>query len=359
MKKAIAIILTLAALLALLAGCASKPVDAPAADPSGAEPAKPAENDTKPEDAKPADDGAPAAPADSGKKVIGVDLYYRRDEYYVDLEATFINYGAEQGYEMVIQDADGDVNKQIQQVEDFITAGVDAIAIAVADPDALVDVLDRAVDQGIPVVCYDGGANSEKISTKVIFDYDLNGKLTGDWTVDYINNELGGNAKVAILDFPPSPVVCVPMADNFQKTVEALPGVEVVARQDGKASRTDSMSVMENILTANPDLDIVYGINFDTGAGALAAIEAANSDCIVVCAGWASEGFEKLEAADPRLKVMCANVPVTQAHDTIDAITKIFAGETLPKETISMPTLLDASTIHDFDWESVVAARLS
>ena len=51
--------------------------------------------------------------------MIGVDLYYWRDEYYVDLEATF-QLRREQGYEMVIQDADGDVNRQIQQVEDLL-----------------------------------------------------------------------------------------------------------------------------------------------------------------------------------------------------------------------------------------------
>lgn len=79
---------------------------------------------------------AAMALAEEEQLTIGVDLYYRRDEYYVDLEATFINYGTEQGYEMIIQDADGDVTRQIQQVEDFITAEVDAIAIAVADPDA-------------------------------------------------------------------------------------------------------------------------------------------------------------------------------------------------------------------------------
>jgi hypothetical protein len=43
-----------------------------------------------------------------------------------------------------------------------------------------------------------------------------------------------------------------------------------------------------------------------------------------MCAGWASEGFEMLEANDPILKIMCANVPVTQAVDTVDALTAIF-----------------------------------
>lgn len=346
MKKLIALLLALVMLLSLVA-CSAAKAPQESAPAEEAAPTEAASEDTD------------AAETDGEKKVIGVDLYYRRDEYYVDLEATFLSYGEEQGYDIVIQDADGDAQKQIQQVEDFITQGVDAIAIAVADVDALVEPLERAIDAGIPVVCYDGGANSDKIATKVIFDYAKNGQLTGEWAVDYINNELGGEAKVAILDFPPSPVVCVPMADNFEKTVSELPGVEIVARQDGKASRVDSMAAMENILTANPDVDIVYGINFDTGAGALAAIQAANSDCIVVCAGWASEGFEMLENDNPNLKVMCSNVPVTQAKDTIDAITKIFNGETLDKETISMPTLLDAETIKSFDWESVVDARLS
>lgn len=295
--------------------------------------------------------------ADEAQKTIGVGLFYRRDEYYADLESTFLKYGAEKGYNMVIQDADADVNKQIQQMEDFITQGVDAIAISATDPDALVDVIERAIGKGIPVICFDGSANSDKISTKVIFDYALNGKMTGEWAVDYINNELGGNAKVAILDFPASPVVCVPMADGFEACVKELPGVEVVARQDGKASRTDSMAVTENLLMANPDLDIVYGINFDTGAGALAAIQAANSDCIVICAGWASEGFELLEKDDKNLKVMCANIPVVQATDTIDAIERVFNGEELPEETLSVPTLLDAETIKDFDWRTVVDAR--
>ncbi|MCQ2438033.1 MAG: substrate-binding domain-containing protein [Clostridia bacterium] len=294
-------------------------------------------------------------------KVIGVDLYYRRDEYYVDLESTFATYGAEQGYVMNIQDADGDVAKQIQQVEDFITAGVDAIAIAVADPDALAPVLEEAVAAGIPVVCYDGGANSDMISTKVIFDYAYNGQLCGEWAVNYIQTELADKdtVKVAILDFPASPVVCVPMADTFQATVEALGNVEIVARQDGKAHRADSMAAAENILTANPDIDIFYGINFDTGMGAVSAIQAANSNAVVICAGWASEGFEMLEANDAILKVMCANVPVIQAQDTVDAITKIYAGEELPKETLSMPMLLDASNIGEYDWESIVAARMS
>lgn len=288
---------------------------------------------------------------------VGVDLFYRRDEYYVDLETTFRQYGEEKGYEMEIVDADADVTTQISQMEDFITQGVDVILLAAADPDALIPVCQEAIDAGIPVICYDGGINSDITATKVIFDFYEDGQMVGEWAADYINNELGGKAKVAILDFPASPIVCGLRAQGFRETVEALEGVEIVAQQDGKASRTDSMTVMENILTANPDVDIVYGINYDTGAGAAAAIEAAGSKAIVCCNAWGQEGFQQLEDNHPIIKCMAASSPVTQARDAIDAIEPALAGEELPEETLSHSTLLTAENINDFDWESIVAAR--
>lgn len=297
------------------------------------------------------------AHAEEDKITVGVDLFYRRDEYYVDLETTFRQYGEEKGYEMEIVDADADVTTQISQMEDFITQGVDVILLAAADPDALIPVCEEAIAAGIPVICYDGGINSDITATKVIFDFYEDGQMVGNWAVDYINNELGGKAKVAILDFPASPIVCGLRAQGFRETVEALEGVEIVAQQDGKASRTDSMSVMENILTANPDVDVVYGINYDTGAGAAAAIEAAGSKAIVCCNAWGQEGFQQLEDNHPIIKCMAASSPVTQARDAIDAIEPALAGEELPEETLSHSTLLTAENIEDFDWESIVAAR--
>ncbi len=85
--------------------------------------------------------------------------------------------------------------------------------------------------------------------------------------------------------------------------------------------------------------------------------QAVNSNCVVICSSWASEGFEWLEANDKNWKAMCANIPVTQAKDTCDAIAAVLRGEEIPKVYESLPTLLTVDNIKDFDWESVVAAR--
>ena len=340
MKKTLALLLALMVVVSLFAGCAAK-TEAPAAKAEEAPAAK-----------------AEETPAAEEKKiVVGVCLYYRRDEYYVDLESTFKTYGAEKGYEMQIVDADGDVTTQISQMEDFINQGVDVILLSATDPDALAPYCKEAQEKGIPVICYDGTISTNDCATKVIFDFYEDGAIVGNWAVDYINNNLGGKAKVAIIDFPASPIVCGLRAQGFAETVQKLPGVEIVAQQDGKATRPDSMSVMENILTANPDIDVVYAINYDTGAGAAAAIEAANSKAIVCCNAWGQEGFEQLANNHPIIKCMAASSPVTQARDAIDAIAPALAGQTLPEETMSHSTLLTSENIKDFDWQSIVAAR--
>ncbi len=338
-----------AAMVLGLSACGSKE-ETPASAPEA--------NTEKEADTEKEEGGETVEPAADGEKIkVGVDLYYRRDEYYVDLETTFRSYGEEKGYEMLIVDADGDVPTQINQVEDFITQGVDIILIAVADPVALIPAVQEAIDAGIPVICYDGGVESDICATKVIFDFYEDGAIVGEWAKEYITENLDGKAKVAVLDFPASPIVCGLRAQGFAETVSQLEGVEIVAQQDGKATRTDSMSVMENILTANPDVDLVYGINYDTGAGAAAAIEAANSKAIVCCNAWGQEGFQQLEDNHPIIKCMAASSPVTQARDAIDAIAPALAGEELPAETLSHSQLLTAENIKDFDWRSIVAAR--
>lgn len=349
MKKILALVLVMCTVLSIMVGCSTVP--APAATQDATEAAvteAPAADATAPETAEASSDD---------QITVGVDLYYRRDEYYVDLETTFRAYGAEKGYNMVICDADGDIATQISQMEDFIVQGVDVILLAAADPDALIPVCQEAIDAGIPVICYDGGINSDICATKVIFDFYEDGSMVGDWAVQYINENLGGKAKIAVLDFPASPIVCGLRAQGFVETVSKLPGVEIVSQQDGKASRTESMAVMENILTANPDVNLVYGINYDTGAGAAAAIEAAGSSAVVCCNAWGQEGFTQLENRNKIILCMAASSPVTQARDAIDAIEPALAGEKLPAETLSHSTLLTADNINDYDWESIVAAR--
>lgn len=336
MKKLLTIVLTLVMLLSIVA-CGSNSTDN-----------EPAEDKTEAADAE--------EKADGDKKVIGISLYYKRDEYYQDLDLSFQKYAEEYGYEVIIQDANADISKQTQQVEDFITKGVDAIALAATDPDGIVPAIEEAVNAGIPVITYDGNANTDLISTFVGFDFIEDGAIVGNWAKEYIEKNLGGQAKVVVIDFPASPITCGHRAKGFMDTVTELEGVEIVAQQDGNATRADSMTAMENIISANPDVDVVYGINFDSAAGANAALEAAGiTDVVVTGNGYGREMFEILEAGDSLLSAFACSMPQIQAHDTIEAIDKVLKGEELPKETLSHSRLTTSENIAEFDWRTEIA----
>jgi ribose transport system substrate-binding protein len=295
---------------------------------------------------------------DKEEKVVGVSLFYRRDEYYKDLDAAFQKEAEAAGLKVIIQDADTDPAKQTQQLEDFVQQGVDAIALAATDPAGMVPAIETAVDAGIPVVTYDGDANTDKTSTFVGFDFYDDGVMVGEWAADYINENLGGKANIAVIDFPQSAIVCKQRADGFMDTVLEKTDSVVVAQQDGKATRSDSMNVMENILTAHPDVQVVFGINFDTCAGAKAAIDAAGRDDIIVLGtAYGEEAFLALENDDPILKAFAFSSPQVQAKDTIASIVKILNGEEIPKETLSKSQLLDSTSIKDYDWKSIIEQR--
>lgn len=300
--------------------------------------------------------------ADSDKDeqlTFGVSLYYRSDEYYVDIENCMKREADKLGVKLDIQDANADLSKQIQQVEDFISNGVDAILISPVDPAGSQACVAAAKEAGIPIFTYDGVLDDNTdVTAYTTCDFYADGVKTGEWAAKYIEENLGGTAKVAILDYPPSPVVCGLRADGFADAVTKLPGVEIVARQNCMGSRTEGMTVMENILTANDDdVDVVFAINYEAGAGAAAAIEAEKADTIVTCVAWSKEGLEKLDAGDDILKAFMLGVP--SDHAKLIQVAKDYCeGKEIEKEVTYEYIVVDHDTLNEkVDWKSIIDMR--
>jgi ribose transport system substrate-binding protein len=295
-----------------------------------------------------------------GAKKVGVSLFYRRDEFYKDLETGFMEGAKKFGFDINIQDADADASKQTQQIEDFIASKVDIIMFAAASPSGLVPAVQEANKANIPVITFDGSITegAAKLLAFVGMDNIQAGVQAGKWAKTYIEKNLGAKANVVILDFPQSSVVCGNRVKGFKSVLQGMAGVKIVSQQDGKASRTESMSVMENILTANKKIDLVFGINDDTIFGAVAACEAAGRNNIVfVDVGWSKELFDKLKAGDKYVKASAVQNPYLMGVAAIEAAKKYFDGKTLPKEVLQAPILTTKDNVDSLGWEAIVAKR--
>jgi D-xylose transport system substrate-binding protein len=110
----------------------------------------------------------------------------------------FVSRAAELGAEVNLQNANGDVNKQIEQINYFIEKKVDAIVIVAVDCDALSEVISKARKAGIKVIAYDRLARKADVDLYISFDNEKVGELMGDALAE----AAGEDAKILVINGP-------------------------------------------------------------------------------------------------------------------------------------------------------------
>ncbi len=294
---------------------------------------------------------APAAPAATGgKKRIGITLYTRQHQFYQTMEKVWKDNAEKYGYELLIQNAETDPAVQTSQMEDFIQQKVDAIVLHAVDPKGLIPAVEDANKAGIPVITVDGPVSGGKVVTFIGTDNFEGGRLAGEYAANYIKEKLGGKANVVILDYPQSAIVCVARVNGFKKGLEGMADVKVVAQQDGGAMRDKAMQVFENVLSANPKIDLVFGINDDTILGAMAAAESAGRAKDIVFLGYdgTPEAAKLILEGKSTLMADIAQQPVKIAEKAMEVVKGAMAGQTYDADTPVAPILITKDNAKDF-----------
>ena len=92
---------------------------------------------------------------------------------------------------------ESNVNKQITQIENFVSSGVNVLIVHPADPAGVEDALKQAREKGVKVLAWDDNLENSDIAW--LIDNHKLGYLIGEHAAKWINEKLGGKAKVAIL----------------------------------------------------------------------------------------------------------------------------------------------------------------
>jgi ABC-type sugar transport system substrate-binding protein len=149
-------------------------------------------------------------------------------------------------------------------------------------------------DAGIPVICNSSDINANVVSKVLRDDLDL-GRTSGENAAMWINANLNGKAKIAMLNFR-SFSNTVAWEDGFKEKIQQIsPGSEFIATIEA-TSREAGLIAMEDILQAHPEVNFVWAVNDPAGLGAIQAIEAANRKNVFVTfmCGGDNEAFERL-----------------------------------------------------------------
>lgn len=235
------------------------------------------------------------------------------------------------GNECTIVECKENANTQLDQIENFITAGCDVILVNPVDPDAVEDVCAKAREAGIKVVCWDNEMENTDVNW-VIENYDL-GCVIGEQAANWINDKFeDGKCEVAILGYPQTPILLDREEGILAKLEELAPNAEVVANQPA-INPTEGLDAMETILQAHPDVKVVCCIGGGGAAGSNEAFKAFYGDEVpddagIFAADCTDEEQEAMKNGEfNRMSVAITGSPRTNADVIYDILVKAGHGE--------------------------------
>jgi len=238
-----------------------------------------------------------------------------------------------------------DYTDQIRIVASMLSRRVDAIALAPIDSKAMVGVVERAVSQGIPVILFDSGLESDKFLTRVATDNYGAGRLAAERMAKILN----GKGKVAIVAAQPGAASATAREKGFEDAVrEKYPGIQIVDKRFGMADFAKSLAVAENMLTAYPDLDAMFASNETSSVGAAQALKGRPGTKVkLVAFDWSPTLLAGLESG--LIDSLIVQHPYKMGYEAVMSAVKKFRGEPVPKINDLAPRLVTRENLHDPD----------
>lgn len=292
----------------------------------------------------------PAAQAADEEITVGA-IYLDAQGFYAGVRKGVQVGGAELGknVQIIETNAGGDVTKESSFIDRLISAGVQAIILSAVSPDGSVKAIKRAHEAGIPVVCYNTCIDEADMK-KYVYAYAVGDPFTFGYKIGQVAADDFVKAgktepKIGILNCE-FVDVCVQRRKGFEKALsEKVPGYKIVSNQE--ATILDkAISTGEKIITANPDIDALWGESGGASLGAAKAIRNAGKVGQIAAYGsdMTTEIAQEIIAGD----IMRGTVDVSgQALGALALKQAVNAIEKKPQGDLIVPNPVDLYTSPD------------
>lgn len=242
--------------------------------------------------------------------------------------------GEELGIEINVQDGRQDLAAQNDQIDAFIQQGVDVILLNAVDSEGIASAVARAKAEGIIVIAVDVGA--EGADATVTTDNVEAGKKA----CEYLIKQMGGEGNMLIVDGTPITSV-QDRVKGCEQVLEEYPDVEVVGKQAGNNDRATALRLTTDMLTANSDVDGIFGINDPSALGATLAVgQADRSGIKITGVDGAPEAVTELNKKGSPFIGTSAQDPGRLALEGLEIAQQIADGEEPEETEMLIPTKL-------------------
>ena len=259
---------------------------------------------------------------------IGMSQCNLGEPYRVQQNAD-IKMAAEQHPEVkvVFKDAQNDTLKQLAQMEEFISAGVNLIIISPKEAAPLTPVVAAAYEKGIPIIVLERRVLGDKYTCFIGPNNKKIGKAAGKWIVQ----KLGGKGKVVELKGLMTTTPGQDRHSGFREGIKDSNGIDVIFEADMKWLEPDARKEMESALARFPKIDLVYAHNDPGAHGAYLAAQAAGREKDIIFMGIDGLPQEGQAYVKQGLVSVSYEYP-TGGKEAIENALEILNGKTVPKE---------------------------
>ena len=271
---------------------------------------------------------------------IGLSVSTQNNPFFVTLVEGAQAQADKLGVELSVADAGDDVTKQTSDIEDLVAKGISVLIVNPVDSDAVTGAVEAAMAKGVKVISVDRAVNGVEIACQIASDNVLGAELATQYIVD----TLGEGVKVAELEGIPGASAAIDRSQGFHNVADAK--LDVVAKQTANFDRTEGMSVMENILQANSDVQAVFAANDEMALGAVEAITGAGKQVMVVGFDATDDAIEAIKAG--KMAGTIAQQPALIGSTAVDNAVKLMAGETIPTSIPVEVTLVNKDNADSF-----------
>jgi inositol transport system substrate-binding protein len=269
--------------------------------------------------------GGSRAPAGA---VIGVSMAHFDDNFLTILRTAMAEHSVTfPGIDLRFVDAQGDVSRQLSQIQNFAAQGAAAIIVNAADTSATPGMTKAARDAGVPLVYVNRRPAEEKLPAGVVFvgSEDLQaGTLEMEELARLMNYR--GNVAVMVGELASNGAQLRTTA--VENVVAKYPGMKIVEKQVGNFQRERGLDLMNNWLTAGAPIDAVASNNDEMAIGAIMAIRQARITQGKILVGGVDATPDALaELAKGTLAVSVFQDARGQARSALEAAVKLSRGE--------------------------------
>jgi ribose transport system substrate-binding protein len=248
-----------------------------------------------------------------------------------------------------------DFARQIQIVDSAIARRVDGIVLAASDRKALAQVVDRAMSLGIPTTIFDSGLDSENFTSFVATDNLEAGRMAGR----EMGRLLKGKGKVAMIQNVPGSISTQDRETGFEEALaKEFPGIQLVQKLYGMSDRAKSMAAAENILTANPDLDGLFGSTEPSASGSVLALNARGRNGKVKLIGFDVNETMVEAMRGGTLDAMVLQDPYKMGFEAVKTVVDKINGRTPPKRMDLAAVVVTKANLDEPDMQRLVKPKL-